>query len=51
MVGIPFRVTVGPKGLDNGVGEVKSRRTGETRDLPLDHAAVTVGEWVLEERR
>ena len=31
--------------------EVKSRRTGETRDLPVAHASVTVGEWVLEERR
>ena len=51
LVGIPFRVTVGPKGLDNGVVEVKSRRTGETRDLPVAHASVTVGEWVLEERR
>ena len=51
LIGVPFRVTVGPKGLDNGVVEVKSRRSGETRDLPVPHAALTVQEWVLEERR
>ena len=51
LVGIPFRVTVGPKGLENGVVEIKSRKTGETRDIPVAHAAVTVREWVLEERR
>jgi len=51
LVGIPFRATVGPKGLENGVVEVKSRKTGETRDIPVAHAVMTVREWVLEERR
>ena len=51
LVGIPFRVTVGPKGLADGVVELRSRRTGETRDLPVTRAAETTIEAVLDERR
>jgi prolyl-tRNA synthetase len=51
LVGIPYRVTVGPKGLENGVVELRSRRTGDTRDLEVAHAAVTIAEFVLDERR
>jgi prolyl-tRNA synthetase len=51
LIGIPYRLTVGPKGLANDVVEFKSRRTGESRDLELRHAAETVIEAVLDERR
>ena len=51
LIGIPFRVTVGPKGLENGVVEFKSRRDGETRDLELIRASVTIRESVLDQRR
>ena len=51
LIGIPFRVTVGPKGLENGVVEFKSRRGGETRDLELIRASVTIRESVLDQRR
>jgi prolyl-tRNA synthetase len=51
LVGIPYRLTVGPKGLADGIVELHSRRTGESRDLPLAHAAETVIEAVLDERR
>ncbi|MAI79804.1 MAG: proline--tRNA ligase [Deltaproteobacteria bacterium] len=51
LIGIPFRVTVGPKGLENGVVEFKSRRDGETRDLELVRASVTIRESVLDQRR
>jgi prolyl-tRNA synthetase len=51
LVGIPYRITVGPKGLAEGVVEMRSRRTGETRDLLVDRAAETVTEAVLDERR
>ena len=51
LVGIPYRLTVGPKGLADGVVELRSRRTGESRDLPIDRAAETVIEAVLDERR
>jgi len=51
LVGIPYRVTVGPKGIAERVIELRDRRTGESRDLPIDHAAETVIEAVLDERR
>jgi prolyl-tRNA synthetase len=50
LVGIPYRLTVGPKGLAKGVAEWKRRRDGESRDLPLDKAAEDVTETILEER-
>jgi prolyl-tRNA synthetase len=50
LVGIPYRVTVGPKGLADGVVELKRRRDGETRDLDVTHAALTITETVLDER-
>jgi prolyl-tRNA synthetase family II len=51
LIGIPYRLTVGPKGLAEGVAELRSRRTGQARDLPLQHAAETAIESVLDERR
>ena len=50
LVGFPYRVTVGPKGLANGVVELVRRRDGEKRDLPIEHAAETIVEAVLDER-
>ena len=38
LIGVPLRVTIGPRGLDNGVVEVVERRSGESRDVPLDDA-------------
>jgi len=51
LVGIPYRVTVGPKGLAKGVVELKSRHSGETRELEVDHAATNVAETVISARR
>ncbi len=51
LVGIPYRVVVGPKGLADGVVEIKRRRDGETRDIQVGHAASTLAEAVLDERR
>ena len=51
LVGIPYRISVGPKGLKEGQVELFRRRDGRRRDLPLDRAAEAVAENVLEERR
>ena len=50
LVGFPYRVTVGPKGLANGVLELVRRRDGHKADLPIAHAAETIVEAVLDER-
>ncbi len=39
LVGLPLRVTVGDRGLERGVVEVRVRRTGEQTDVPTDGAA------------
>ena len=36
LLGVPFRLTLGAKSLARGVAELKTRRTGETQELPLD---------------
>jgi prolyl-tRNA synthetase len=38
LIGLPWRITVGPRGLKSGVVEVTSRRTGETVELPPEAA-------------
>jgi prolyl-tRNA synthetase len=38
LVGIPWQLVVGPKGVAEGVVELKRRATGEKQSLPLDAA-------------
>ncbi|GAA2132351.1 proline--tRNA ligase [Actinomadura napierensis] len=42
LTGIPYRVTVGRRGLAEGVAEVTVRATGDTEKVPLDAAAAHV---------
>lgn len=51
LVGIPYRLTVGPKGLAEGKVELVSRRTGRKRDVDVHKAAESAANTVLEERR
>jgi prolyl-tRNA synthetase len=38
LIGLPWRITVGPRGLKNGVVELTSRRAGESVELPPQEA-------------
>ncbi|MEL7212932.1 MAG: proline--tRNA ligase [Pseudomonadota bacterium] len=38
LIGLPWRITVGPRGLKNGVVELTSRRTGESEELSPEQA-------------
>lgn len=38
LIGLPWRITVGPRGLKNGVVELTSRRSGESEELPPEEA-------------
>ena len=42
LIGLPWRITVGPRGLKNGVVEVTSRRTGDSEELPVDQALAQI---------
>jgi prolyl-tRNA synthetase len=38
LIGLPWRITVGPRGLKNGVVELTSRKTGESTEMPPEDA-------------
>jgi prolyl-tRNA synthetase len=42
-VGLPWQLIIGPKGLADGVVEIKRRSTGERQSLPLEAALKAIG--------
>ncbi|KAG1715537.1 Proline--tRNA ligase [Nymphon striatum] len=44
LIGLPWRITVGPRGLKNGVVELTSRRTGESVEMPPEDAIKRIAE-------
>ncbi|MFP6655419.1 MAG: proline--tRNA ligase [Myxococcota bacterium] len=50
LIGFPYRVTIGPKGLADNIVEFVRRADGSKRDLPIEHALETIVEAVLDER-
>jgi prolyl-tRNA synthetase len=44
LIGLPWRITVGPRGLANGVVELTSRRTGLSEEMPPELAVARVAE-------
>jgi prolyl-tRNA synthetase len=44
LIGLPWRITVGPRGLANGVVELTSRRTGESEEMSPEAAVAKVAE-------
>ena len=38
LIGLPWQVVIGPRGVANGVVELKERRTGERMELPVQEA-------------
>jgi len=50
LIGLPWRITVGPRGLKNGVVELTSRRTGESEELSPEEAVKKVVEIYASHR-
>jgi len=46
LVGIPLRVTIGPRGIENGKLELTTRSNGEQVDVPADEVAGQLVELV-----
>ena len=44
LIGLPWRITVGPRGLKNGVVELTSRRTGESEELSPEAAVARIAQ-------
>jgi len=49
LLGLPIRLTVGGKGLANGIVERKVRRTGESGEISLDELVTGVQELIANE--
>ena len=47
LIGVPYRVTLGPKGLANGEVELTPRATGDTEQVALDAIVDTVTERIV----
>ena len=44
LIGLPYQIIVGPRGLKNGVVEVKRRSDGEREELSIEAAIANVGD-------
>jgi len=42
LIGLPWRITVGPRGLANGVVEITSRRTGQSEEMSAEAAIAKI---------
>lgn len=50
LIGIPYRITIGPRGLADGIVEVTVRKTGETEKVAMDGAAAGIADRIRAER-
>ena len=50
LIGIPWRITVGPKGVAAGLAELTDRSTGETIEVTIDEVAAMVVDHVTSAR-
>jgi len=46
LIGVPLRLTVGPRGVANGIVEMSDRRSGESTEIAMDVAVDTVADMV-----
>ena len=51
LMGFPFQIILGKRGINNGVAELKIRATGEREDVALDQVVERVSQLVFEGRR
>lgn len=46
LMGTPLRVTIGPRGMEKGIVEVRARAGGETDELPIETAGSAIADRV-----
>ncbi|MEX1179377.1 MAG: proline--tRNA ligase [Cucumibacter sp.] len=51
LIGLPFQLVVGPRGLKSGEVEIKRRATGKRETVPLDRAVIRLAALIEPERR
>ena len=50
LIGIPLRVTIGPRGLENSIVELTARANGERHDVPVDDVVARLVDLVVTGR-
>ena len=50
LIGIPYQLIIGPKGVKSGEAEIKNRKTGEKQTLPIDAALTHVVDAIKKHR-
>jgi prolyl-tRNA synthetase len=50
LIGVPYRLTVGPKGVKQGEVELTRRKSRKSRSVDLQKAAANAAEVIFEER-
>ena len=51
LMGFPYQIVIGKRGLKNGTFELKDRATGEREDISIDEAAAIVAARVSEAKQ
>ena len=51
LMGFPYQIVIGKRGLKNGTFELKDRATGEREDISIDEAATIVAAHVREAKQ
>jgi prolyl-tRNA synthetase len=51
LIGIPYQLILGPRGLKEGQAEIKHRKTGERETLPLNAAVARLKGLIEPQRR
>jgi prolyl-tRNA synthetase len=51
LIGVPYQIILGPRGLKDGQAEIKHRQSGERETLPLDAAVARVKGLIEPQRR
>ena len=51
LIGVPYRVTIGPRGVESGTVEVTPRRSMDKSEVPLGEVAADLTGTILEQRR
>ena len=50
LIGLPYQIVIGPKGLKDGAAEVTDRKSGKKEAMPLETVATNIADKVKAQR-
>ena len=51
LIGLPYQIVIGPRGLEKGEAEIKRRANGERQNIPVDDTAAHIAAQVKKDLR